>query len=319
MPARPGAVASSCSAEACQHLLASARTRPASARTAPNGPRTSRCARNQVAPGSRSPHGAGKPPILLARASQWVGGLDHQTACRAGQAVVGFIKDGSRGEAVPAGASSQAGVGPGRTAAHSAARAGGSLSGQCMAYCAGDACGGQRQSLAPARVLARLRAWRGRGMPRPGSAVTFPERSVRRVGSFRSVRGGRAIDILYGHEGVVPAGGAGCGGRVRRAHARVVGQGGPDGDLVLVVAVEGLDLEGVEQGGLDPAGGVGEGAAGVGQQVEQAGVVAGRGGVLEGFELGFDGGALGIQVGEVAADAGAVCLDSGVGWVGRGL
>jgi hypothetical protein len=44
----------------------------------------------------------------------------------------------------------------------------------------------------------------------------------------------------------------------------LVGQGSPDGDLVHVFVVEGLDVEGVDEGFFDPVRGVGEGCGGVG-------------------------------------------------------
>jgi hypothetical protein len=59
-----------------------------------------------------------------------------------------------------------------------------------------------------------------------------------------------------------------------------MGEAGPDGDLVVVV-VEGLDVERGEEGGFDAVGGVGQEAGGVGELVEQAGVVVLRGGCLE--------------------------------------
>src|SRR5438105_14799970 len=45
----------------------------------------------------RGPHGAGERPILLARMSERVRGLDHQTTPWTGRTVGGFIKDGSIG------------------------------------------------------------------------------------------------------------------------------------------------------------------------------------------------------------------------------
>jgi hypothetical protein len=62
-----------------------------------------------------------------------------------------------------------------------------------------------------------------------------------------------------------------------------LGEAGPDGDLVLVVPVEGLDVERGEQGFFDPVGRVGEQRDGDGEGVEQVGVVVGgRGGVQVG-------------------------------------
>lgn len=96
----------------------------------------------------------------------------------------------------------------------------------------------------------------------------------------------------------------------------VFGQGGPDGDLVFVVPVEGLAAERGQEGFFDPVGGVGEDAGGVGQQVEQGGIVVGSGGCVQVCELGLGAGALGVQVGGAGADACPVGLDGGVGRVG---
>src|SRR6266496_2016594 len=111
--------------------------------------------------------------------------------------------------------------------------------------------------------------------------------------------------------GVVEQGGDGAG--------CVVGEGGPDGDLVLVAAVEGLDVERGEQGFFDPGRRVGQDVGGDGELVEQGEVVVLGGGCCQFCEGGLGAGALGVQVGEAGADAGPVGLDGGVGRVGGGL
>src|ERR1700747_2059802 len=88
--------------------------------------------------------------------------------------------------------------------------------------------------------------------------------------------------------GVAEQGGDGAGG--------VVGEGGPDGDLVLVVPVEGLDVERGEQGFFDLVGGVCEQGGGDGEQVKQGRVVVGGCCCLEVCQGGFDAGAFGVQV-----------------------
>jgi hypothetical protein len=113
--------------------------------------------------------------------------------------------------------------------------------------------------------------------------------------------------------------GAGVGQQGRDGPGGVVRQGSPDGDLVHVAAVEGLDVERGEQGFLDPGRGGGEHVGSVGQQVQQGGVVVRGRGCFQVRELGFGGGALGVQVGEPGADAGAVGLGGRVSRVGRGL
>src|SRR5690242_12484200 len=104
---------------------------------------------------------------------------------------------------------------------------------------------------------------------------------VKRVMAW-SAAGGVAVGA-----GVVEQGGGGAGG--------VAGEGGPDGDLAEVVAVEDRDVERGQQAFLDPVGGGGEHGAGDGQRVEQAGVFVVRGGGVEGAELGFGAGALVVQ------------------------
>src|SRR5712664_4131519 len=85
--------------------------------------------------------------------------------------------------------------------------------------------------------------------------------------------------------------GAGVGEQGRDGAGGVFCQGSPDGDLVLVVAVEGLDVECGEEGFFDPGRGVGEQCGGGGQVVKQGRVVVRRCGVVEGFELVFGAGA----------------------------
>jgi len=61
------------------------------------------------------------------------------------------------------------------------------------------------------------------------------------------------------------------------------GDGGEEGDLVHVVFVEGLDVEGLIQRGLDALGVQGDGVGKQRDEVEQGGVVAGRRGAVEGL------------------------------------
>src|SRR5215469_10429313 len=109
-------------------------------------------------------------------------------------------------------------------------------------------------------------------------------------------RRGRGGGVVVG-AGVGEQGGDGAGG--------VVGEAGPDGDLVKVAAVQGLDVERGEQGLFYPVGRIRQDSSDGGELVEQGGVVVRRGGVVEGFELGFGtgGGELGDeQVGAVVAE-----------------
>jgi hypothetical protein len=80
----------------------------------------------------------------------------------------------------------------------------------------------------------------------------------------------------------------------------VVGDAGPDGDLVHVVTVEGVDVECGKQGFLYPGGGLGEDSGGVGQRVEQGRVVVRWCCCRQFCERGFGAGAFGVQVGEAA-------------------
>jgi hypothetical protein len=86
------------------------------------------------------------------------------------------------------------------------------------------------------------------------------------------------------------AGGCGCRpwwgrGRCQRGWRRRLGgaggDGGEEGDLVHVVFVEGLDVEGLVEGGLDVVGVQVDGVGEQGDQVQQPGVGVVRGGVGE--------------------------------------
>src|SRR5690348_5064900 len=63
--------------------------------------------------------------------------------------------------------------------------------------------------------------------------------------------------------------GTGVGEQGRDGATGVAGEGGRDGDLMLVAAVEDLDVERSQQGFADAGGGVGEHGGDVGQQVQQ--------------------------------------------------
>ena len=111
--------------------------------------------------------------------------------------------------------------------------------------------------------------------------------------------------------------GAGVGEQGGDGAGSVFGEAGPDGDLMVLLVIEGLDAERVDEGCLDPFGRAGQEAGGGGQFVEQGQVVVlGGGGGVQGGELGLGVAAFGVPFGVAFADAGAVGLGGGVGGVG---
>lgn len=118
--------------------------------------------------------------------------------------------------------------------------------------------------------------------------------------------------VLVWGGGAGVAVGAGVGEQCVDGTWCVAGDGGPDGDLVLVVPVEGLDVEGGQEGGFDPVGGVGEGGGGDGELVQQLRVVLRHGRGQEGLELGFGSGPFVVQFGVAGPDAGAHTLNEGL-------
>jgi hypothetical protein len=102
----------------------------------------------------------------------------------------------------------------------------------------------------------------------------------------------------------------------RRRRGGAGGDGGEDGDLVYVVVVEGLDVEGLVEGGLDVLGVDVDGAGQQRDQLQQRGVVVAGGGVVQGVWLGLGGLAFGLEFGEAFVAALAHGLGGGVGRIG---
>jgi hypothetical protein len=96
---------------------------------------------------------------------------------------------------------------------------------------------------------------------------------------------------------------AGCG----------VGDGCPDGGLLLVGPVQALDAKCGVKGFADGVRGIEQVAGGVGQFVKQGGVVFAGWGGGEGVELGLGGGTVGVRGVEAVADAGPVGVGGGTG------
>jgi hypothetical protein len=99
----------------------------------------------------------------------------------------------------------------------------------------------------------------------------------------------------------------------------VVGEDGADGDLVVFLVVDGLDVEGLQQAGQQLGGDLLDQAGQQRQGVQQAGVLGGLGGGGQGVELGGGLGAFVLELGEAGADAGAVGADRRAGAAGVGL
>jgi hypothetical protein len=76
--------------------------------------------------------------------------------------------------------------------------------------------------------------------------------------------------------------GAGVGEQVHDGLGGGIGDGGVDGDLVLVPVVDGLDVEDGQQSFGECGGGVGEDVPEGGQFVQQRGVVLLSGGFVQG-------------------------------------
>src|SRR6266571_2039752 len=76
------------------------------------------------------------------------------------------------------------------------------------------------------------------------------------------------------------------------------GDGGVDGDLVVLLVVDQFQAERGEQAGLDAGGQLGQGVPEQGQRVQEAGVVLVDGGAVQGGEAVLDLGALGFEFAE---------------------